>query len=231
MPNLIRAPRWYDLELPVATATLLLADFDPDAFDSEAFAQAQWPASIRNSVKKRQAEFFAGRWVAKQALTSLGAAVADLPIGRHRMPIWPNKTVGSITHTATQAAAAVLPANACKGVGIDLEPIVNDEVAQILRAQVTNADELSVLLGSGLPWLAAITIAFSAKESFFKGSFAAVGDYFGFDEVRLTAVDAKHASLQLTLANTLAPCLSEGQSFDVRYGFSDAQTILTAFAW
>lgn len=230
-PTLIRAPRWYDLELPLATASLLLADFDVHAFDSGAFAQAQWPASIRSSVKKRQAEFFAGRWVAMQALTSLGVTVADLPIGHHRAPIWPEKTVGSITHTSTQVAAAVLPVSACRGIGIDLEPIVDDEMAQILLSQVVDAHELSVLRGSELPWLAAITIAFSAKESFFKGSFAAVGDYFGFDAVRLTAVDAVRASLQLTLVTTLAPCLSEGQSFAVRYGILDTQTVLTAFAW
>ena len=230
-PTMIRTLRWYNIETQTATAILLLADFDHIDFDPMAFADREWPRSIQNSVPKRQAEFFAGRWVARQVLMSLGVTATDLSIGRHRMPIWPAEITGSITHTATQVAAAALSSKTSAGFGIDLEPVVDEKLANILCAQMLDAAEHAALRDSGLSWVVAVTIAFSAKESFFKGAYSAVGEYFGFEAVRVTAIDAKRSCLRLTLVTTLSPALSCGRHFSVRYAFPDMQTVFTVFSW
>jgi 4'-phosphopantetheinyl transferase EntD len=96
---------------------------------------------------------------------------------------------------------------------------------------VLNATEQALLraLGGDLPYEMLLTVVFSAKESFFKGCFATVGNYFDFAAVELTALDVVAGTLELKLTQTLAPSLPQGQRFTLRNRFVDADTVFTSF--
>jgi 4'-phosphopantetheinyl transferase EntD len=74
---------------------------------------------------KRLRELQCGRFYAKQALLELGISNVDLPIGRNRAPIWPDRVIGSITHVQRGAsgycAAAAARRDEVSALGIDLE--------------------------------------------------------------------------------------------------------------
>lgn len=77
--------------------------------------------ALPGAIPARLREFSAGRAAARAALTELGLPPVVIPHGPDRAPVWPKGVIGSITHTATECLAVVLPADALKGIGIDLE--------------------------------------------------------------------------------------------------------------
>jgi 4'-phosphopantetheinyl transferase EntD len=119
------------------------------------------------------------------------------------------------------------------GIGIDIEQRIGAETRRSVEGTVLNKVEQALLHipGHALPYDMLLTLAFSAKESFFKGTFATVGTYFDFDAVVLTALDVAGGTLELTLARTLAAPLPDARRFTVRYRFIDADTVLTSFVW
>ncbi|WP_050570497.1 4'-phosphopantetheinyl transferase family protein [Xanthomonas arboricola] len=212
-------------------ACLVIAEFEPAGFSAEHVGNSDWPACIRASVPHRQCEFFAGRWAACRAMASMGVHTAGmLAIGQHRQPLWPESIRGSITHASHHVAAIAGHAGGVAGVGIDLESIVDPHTADDLATQAVDADEISMLRRSDLPWLTAITLAFSIKESFFKAAYASVGDYFGFDSVRIVAVNAASARVTLRIESTLAPSLCSGRELSAQFAFIEPSLLLTAIA-
>ncbi|WP_052767349.1 4'-phosphopantetheinyl transferase family protein [Luteibacter rhizovicinus] len=248
---------WKQPSVPPA----VLITYDVDAFDVEAFGRlgVATPASIGRSVTKRQAEFLMGRLAARAAIDGLVGRRGEHPspmnrlqqgadgssgshardaigIGASRQPIWPAGVVGSISHAGRYAAAVVArSANEAgiTGIGIDIEQRISAETRESVEGTVVTDAERSFLHGmdSELPYDMLLTIAFSAKESFFKGSFASVGTYFDFDAVNLVALDVATGSLELALTRTLAPTLPQGRRFTLRAQCIDADTILTSFVW
>jgi 4'-phosphopantetheinyl transferase EntD len=157
----------------------------------------------------------------------------QIAVGASREPVWPAGVVGSITHAGRYAAAVVASAAGITGIGIDIERRIGPETRQSVEDTVLKPAEQSLLhaLAGSVPYEMLLTIAFSAKESFFKGSFASVGTYFDFDAVDLTALDATGGTLELVLTRSLAPALPQGRRFTLRTQCIDADTILTSFVW
>jgi 4'-phosphopantetheinyl transferase EntD len=157
----------------------------------------------------------------------------QIAVGASREPVWPAGVVGSITHAGPYAAAVVASAAGITGIGIDIEGRIGPETRQSVEDTVLKPAEQSLLhaLAGSVPYEMLLTIAFSAKESFFKGSFASVGTYFDFDAVHLTALDATGGTLELVLTRSLAPALPQGRRFTLRTQCIDADTILTSFVW
>ena len=61
-------------------------------------------------MRKRQTEFLAGRWCARQALRVCVPESGDIEIaiGHNREPLWPAMVVGAITHADGFASADAL---------------------------------------------------------------------------------------------------------------------------
>ncbi|HVI55952.1 MAG TPA: 4'-phosphopantetheinyl transferase superfamily protein [Luteibacter sp.] len=186
------------------------------------------------------------------------ASGRHVPIGASRQPVWPDGIVGSITHAGRYAAAVAADARGVSGVtgatdltgvtgaarvadvggiGIDIEQRIAAQTRQSVEGTVLNAAEQALLhaLAGDLPdersYETLLTIAFSAKESFFKASFATVGSYFDFDAVELTALDVAGGTLELTLARDLAAALPRGRRVMLRHRPIDADTVLTSYVW
>jgi enterobactin synthetase component D len=204
-------------------------------FDEAFFREYEVPLfpKLGNAVSKRRAEFLAGRIAAQLAIERLGVNASIPAIGRAREPIWQTGVTGSITHTNGVAGAVAVPSSTARGVGIDFETIIEPQARDAIREYIISTDECAVLEESGqtLSEALRLTIVFSAKESFFKGTFATVGRYFGFDAVRLVSFDARSGSLVLTVRDTLCPLLPAGRAFRIVFTTITNDIVATLFCW
>lgn len=138
------------------------------------------------TVPARRREFALGRTAAREALRLLGAGRPPILVGRNREPLWPEGVVGSITHAAGFAIAAVTWRELCGGLGLDLE---------VVRSFPELGRE--IMTGAETEWLEALPLSsreraafelFSAKEAVYKAFFPRVGRFFGFEAVEAMPV-------------------------------------------
>lgn len=160
------------LPAEVAVAAACLSSAPPSPFPAEVLA---------NAVPNRQREFAAGRRAARAALAQLGLAAMPLPMGPDRVPLWPQGTHGSITHSASLCLAAAC--HAPRLIGIDLEPATPLDLD--LWQTVLLPEEITALAGRQNPHNLAKLI-FSAKEASFKAQYALSKTLFGFEIIRVT---------------------------------------------
>ncbi len=214
--------------LQVVLASFELAGFDPSAFAAAGIA---CPASVARSVRKRQAEFFFGRFAARAALCHYGAPIVDVPIGNAGEPVWPEYFVGSISHT-NAVAAAVVGEQACHvGLGIDIERVVSADSETALRAIAINPAELDFLrsVDGPLTLRELVTLVFSAKESLYKGAFGTARRFFDFHAARVSAIDVVYGVVTLTLEEDLHALFPRKRRCEIGYVQIDPVTLLTVF--
>ncbi|WP_245228257.1 4'-phosphopantetheinyl transferase family protein [Xanthomonas bromi] len=213
-----------------------LERFSPDAFDR---CDIACPDPIARSVHKRQAEYFFGRLAARESARQQASlptdSVPQIAIGSSRAPVWPAQSIGSISHTSKFAAAAVAPSDGWRGIGIDLEHIVDASTREALLSTVVDHSERlllqSICASTDCALDVLLTLVFSAKESLFKASFSAVGRYFDFSSARLVALSLRAGRVRLQLCEQLCPELLLGQQCEIGFGFVDPHTIMTYRVW
>jgi enterobactin synthetase component D len=200
--SLTRAPFELDLGPAVTCAGFEVVDHEAIVTALGAFQAEGLPV---RAVAKRRAEFLAGRFAARTALSALG--VESMP-GRNEdgSPRWPAQISGSITHGAERAFCAVARQSDVRSLGIDVERLMGPETRAELAARICNAAELEVLAaGLGAPEHHLVSLAFSAKESLYKCLYPLVGRYMDFSAAHVvTAVrrggGASRLAGELTLA-------------------------------
>ncbi|OBP13502.1 hypothetical protein A5320_18315 [Rheinheimera sp. SA_1] len=173
---------------------LILAqgNFSLEAYQQTDFADLELdcPAPIKGAVAKRQAEYFAGRYLARLAMQQSGLfnpAPPQLGIGRLRAPTWPKTVTGSITHHQQKACAVVLtqPLSAKNFVGVDTELWLTAQQSIEIAEFIHNSEERQILVSAGFTDAQATSLLFSAKEALFKAICPFVGEYFGFESAEL----------------------------------------------
>lgn len=224
---------WRHPALPGSLA-LHCVPFDADCFDTASFQRSgiACPPEIAKAVRKRQAEYFHGRLCARAALQAHHCA-GDVGTGAMRAPAWPDGMVGSITHGRRLAAAVAVPAHSCRGIGIDFEDIVTPQARDALCSGVVSPQEVGLLEQFSIhvdPDIL-LTLIFSAKESFFKATSAAVGRYFGFDAIVLRDIDLQRQRLLFDVATPLCASWQPGAPVQVAYCQPFAGGVATLFAW
>ncbi|EKI0252594.1 enterobactin synthase subunit EntD [Enterobacter asburiae] len=177
----------------LAGHTVHRVTFDPTTFTDADLLWLPHHAELANAGRKRKAEHLAGRIAVAHALPD--HAVPG--IGPSGEPLWPEGVSGSITHSGTQAMAIVVR-HPTALVGIDCEAILAEREAREIQDGIIDAQEAMCLTRSGYPFALALTLAFSAKESLFKALFPQVKTYMGFDCARVTALDERTISLELS---------------------------------
>lgn len=217
---------------PVTLAVHLL-EFSPATFDPGVFASAAiaLPVDVARSVRKRQAEYFHGRLAARLALAQAGLPVADVGKGPNREPLWPAGAIGSITHNSRRAGAVALPAHAWHGVGIDLESPAPPELQDSIAALAVDAAELALLAAHEhvLARDALLPLIFSAKESFYKAVYGAVGRFFDFSAVRVRALG--QGWLEFVVAEPLCAQWPVGATVRAHWRVLEDGDLLTAVIW
>jgi enterobactin synthetase component D len=244
-PFIDRLPDSYlsDLLLPKNYPGVLVAcRYSLSHFHDALFQQLaiEQPPALSDAVPKRRAEFLAGRYVAQTALQSLGQQWRDVPKDRDGSPVWPSGISGSLSHNATHALCVVhpcCPANResalvrWEGVGVDIETLIDPQVANSLRNQLTRHDELAALqAGLSQPLHALLTIIFSAKESLFKCLYPQVKCYFDFLDAQLISVDQQNSEFAIKLLRSLSADLPAGRVFYGRYCWMEGGVVTLIYA-
>ncbi len=147
-----------------------------------------WPGEdAPRAVAKRRRELAFGRACARDALAELGRAATAIPIVAGGPPGWPPGFTGSITHTDTHAAAAVVRSGEIRSLGIDLESLAHAARTPELLATVATPREHAEVPGvAGVADVAHVAaLLFSAKESVYKCLYPGTGRFLDFHEVEL----------------------------------------------
>lgn len=204
----------WPLPLTLTGVQLISTRFDPALLDPEDFTRCG-VAGI-NGVSKRQTEFLAGRLCAREALRRVTGETCVPAVNEDRSPCWPAGVVGSITHGAGWAAAAVARREQWRGIGLDVEKQIPASRADRLVAEILTPRELEGYSGldEGQRSLL-LTLTFSIKESLFKALYPLVNKRFYFHEAELIQHDST-GYVRLRLLNDLsedwkADALLDGQ--------------------
>jgi 4'-phosphopantetheinyl transferase EntD len=178
---------------------------------------------VRRAVPKRAQEFAAGRLCARRALAEFG--IVDFPIraAADRQPIWPESTVGSITHTAGLCAAVAARRQDADAVGLDSE-VVGDVKAE-LWPRICSAAEfewVASLPAADQP--AAVTLIFAAKEAFYKCQYPLVRERLNFHDVSIEAWGwgGAEGGFRIHAARRIAVCAHASQPWRGRFLLHDA---------
>ena len=158
-----------------------------------------------NAVPKRRMEFAAGRHAARVALKTLGHSSISVGKGENGQPIWPNNTIGSITHTEDLAIAVAATNEDFTGIGIDLElvqrfrPDIADAV--LTAGELSRVEEQNELAAH-----------FSAKEATYKAIFGSLRKVIGFQDVELE-FDSNLTSFTAKAVTNFSPIFSKDKVF------------------
>ncbi len=186
--------------------TLLAADFYLAAFDPALFTSCDihCPDPIAAAGRKRQAEYFAGRWLAARALLSFGVANYPLLADAKRCPQWPPGLLGSISHSDDQVLCAVATGRRYRAVGVDIQQRISPAAADKLQTRILSNAEILLLNNSALAEHDGVALCFSAKESIYKALYPIVQRYFGYRAAELVAIDTEQRRLHFAIAAELA---------------------------
>ena len=179
------------------------------------------PAVASSMAPRRMRELAAGRRCAAQALRDAGSPELEVGVGAHREPRWPAGFVGSITHSASFAWAAVARAARVRALGIDSEPVF-DEAAMLEAAPLAltpeEYEECSAMGGPHARERA--TLVFSAKESLYKCLYPLVGTFVDCLEARVISPSSDGAgcgTFSVRLLRDLAPGFGRHTRFEGRF--------------
>ena len=183
------------------------------------------PANIQRSVAKRQAEFLAGRLCARQALQHLDGRDYVPELGEDRAPVWPVDICGSITHSHGWAAAIVSSREQWRGLGMDMENLLDHDRAERLAGEILTPDELQRMAAGPAEQIGLlVTLTFSAKESLFKALYPLVQKRFYFEDAQLLEWTPQgHARLRLQI--DLSNEWRNGTELDAQFSVQSGQVL------
>ena len=134
------------------------------ASDAAFLTRAEAAQLVGSVISVRQASG-AARAIARDLLAEVGCrASAELIPQRPNGPCWPPSFLGSLSHDAEFAAAAVAPRGALRGLGIDIEP-EEPLPRDIYKLVVTDSEEFMIASD-----LLAARLLFVVKEAVYKAT-------------------------------------------------------------
>jgi phosphopantetheine--protein transferase-like protein len=136
----------------------------------------------------RKAEFLTGRTYARRALRALGIEAGTIGSHADRSPIWPEGTVGCISHTRDYCGVVVAKASPQPGgyrsLGLDIESVgrISEAVAVKTFTEAERSFLATVPEALRQERMCAI---FCAKEAFYKLQFPITKAWVGFQDVEV----------------------------------------------
>ena len=191
-----RIAGWLAQLAPPGTRTACSPILPFDAFNEEE------AAAVAKAVERRRDEFLTGRALARRALAGLGCPPSAILVGTARLPVWPDGFLGSISHCSGMCVALIGRRDALLGIGIDVEQA--GAVTPDMLDQLCVAAERDRLFAGAPAGADVATLAFSAKEAFYKAYFPAVRHTLEFTDVWLD-VAWTEARFSLSLTSAAAP--------------------------
>ncbi len=196
--------------------------FDPEASSdlAQTFPGTALPAPLLGAVRKRQTEFLAGRFCAREAMRACAPEHGDaaIAIGPSREPLWPPAIVGAITHSHGFASVAVARRADASGLGLDVEGVMSEKLAGEVLESIAANDEIARLVDmTGWSTAVVLTLVFSAKETVFKCLYPQVRRYFDFRDASVVTLDPACGRFSARLLRSLTPGLPAGHPLDGRF--------------
>jgi 4'-phosphopantetheinyl transferase EntD len=167
---------------------ILPADVESQECFDEASGGVLFPEEeriIAHAVESRRRQYAAVRSCARACLARLWYARVPILPGIGGAPTWPAGVLGSMTHCAGYAAAAVGPLSRISAIGIDAEPDAPlPEGVLDLVATPAERDRLAVtqLEPDSPNW---DRLLFSAKEAVYKAWFPLTGEWLDHEEAEI----------------------------------------------
>lgn len=200
------------LARPLFDEDVALAEADPASY--ETVLHAEEAAQVERAVEKRKREFATGRGLARRLLSAHGVESAPLLNDPDRAPIWPERVVGSISHTHGYCGVVVAPRTLYAGLGLDVEqgePLKRDLVRSITREEEREAlarlpEERALLHAKAI---------FSAKEAAYKAQYALSRTFLGFSAMRIE-LDLEAGSFRAVFAVPAGSVFLPGDVLDGR---------------
>ena len=163
------------LTAPAVVEGGFLDDFQDGLFEAEKFL-------VASAVDKRRREFTAGRCAARKAMQTLGIPPCVIMRGANGEPLWPEGIVGSLSHSESLCFALCAKKEKIRAAGIDTERIGRME-RNLWRIVFSEDDQGAI---EAMPDKAmAATVAFSAKEAFFKAQYSISNRMLEFKSMRV----------------------------------------------
>jgi len=182
---------------------------------------------MKTAGDTRRADFIAGRSAAREALAHVGILDAEIPVGPRGEPLWPQGTVGSISHAGGIAVAAATRSDALAALGLDIEltgAVTRDVWADILRpsemAFVNSQPE------KGRDKIA--TALFCLKEAFYKFQYPQTHLWLEFKDVDVV-LDGQTSRCRLTPRQPITIGARIITEFAGHYRIGEALTIAAVF--
>jgi len=142
---------------------------------------------VSQAFPKRVREFTAGRHIARRTLRQMNVATSSIPVGKNRLPVWPDGIVGSISHTDDIVGVALARAKDYVSVGFDIE--TGGSVKHDLFDMIMTDSEREYLDLKAKPELA--THVFSCKESVYKAVYPIVGEFLEFRDLEVRIANGR----------------------------------------
>lgn len=202
---------------------ILRCEFDNSQYHRKRYNELgiPFPNELKNATTKRQMEFLAGRYIAHKALRELCFDISHIPRNEHGAPVWPDGVVASVSHTNSVAVCAASLRRHNDYLGVDIENWISPLNTKDIMRIVIDSHEEYILSGADVSFESALTIAFSAKESFFKALYSHVGKHFNFEAAKIYAFCMKEKSVTLIVNSTLSPLILEGKIFECKYSMDE----------
>lgn len=153
---------------------------------------------MEDSTDKKKIEFLVGRLCAQFDLNN----TVKILKGKNSEPLWPDGMLGSISHSKDFAIAAISMDPSIKSIGIDIERIVDQRRADIVKRMTLTDEEIEYLDSHSkefIPELA--TIMFSAKETLYKLINPLCGCYINFHEGLFQSFNIETGEYQIKLVS------------------------------
>jgi len=211
-----------DVNIIQTKCTFNINNYDERLFD---FLRIKKNSTLCNAVKKRKAEYLAGRYCAQHSLQQLGITGHDISIGCNRSPVWPEKIIGSISHNSNTAICIMAYKTNISDLGVDIESIIPLQTASEIKHSVINIEEEKILSSQKLTFEQSFTLAFSCKESLFKALYPSVKKYFDFNSARIISFDLIHNKITLQLQSNLAVNFPMNLCIDAYFLIQDNEVI------
>jgi enterobactin synthetase component D len=188
-----------------------------------------FPAQLNRDARQqaKKYEFRMARHLAATLLKEVGSPDTFVGVAQDRSPIWPRGFTGSITHTSQLVGVAIGRLNAVRGLGIDAERIANAEEASNIESVCLNQTEEDICTMC-VDKRVAVTLCFSAKESFFKCLHPITKTFFDFADAEITKLDFERGEIGIRLLRDLNWEFQRGFALVGHFGLY-ADHILTSF--
>jgi len=196
----------------------LEAHYAVEAYSRSLFTvyDIDFPSRLTNAVSKRQAEFLAGRVLARAALDRLHHAKASITIGEQGAPAWPHGISGSISHSHGKCNCLVV-AGENQLVGIDVEKVAaGASLDAILKEALSLEERARVLQHTTFDAAILATLIFSAKETIFKTLHPIVLQFFGFDAAIFNGI-FDDSILSFSIVNSLHQCIPANKEMLIQF--------------